>query len=165
MIQLTNHHPVFLRTLEYFNGILFLTTNRIGTFDQAFQSRVHVTLGLPALDRNRRADVWTIFLDDLASKAKISASQHSVLRQLVEDKWSREPLNGRQIRNAVRTAMLVAEKKGEMPGQSHFETVIKIGRDFETYLGALQGVGPEVVAERRGDRLAGYEGFQEVERP
>lgn len=156
---------VFLRTLEYFNGILFLTTNRIGAFDQAFQSRIHVTLGLPALDRDRRAEVWDIFLDDLSRKGLVSSEQQFALQTLVRNKWSQEPLNGRQIRNTIRTAMLVAEKKKEVPGQQHFETVLKIGRDFEEYMSTLQFAGPEEVAERKGDRLAGYEGFQEVEKP
>jgi ATPase family associated with various cellular activities (AAA) len=31
---------IFLRLLEYFQGILFLTTNRVETFDDAFQSRM-----------------------------------------------------------------------------------------------------------------------------
>lgn len=33
---------VFLRVLEYYAGILFLTTNRVGTFDEAFKSRIHM---------------------------------------------------------------------------------------------------------------------------
>lgn len=155
---------IFLRTLEYFNGILFLTTNRIGTFDQAFQSRVHVTLGLPALDRSRRAEVWEIFLDELSAKNTVSTADRSALSALVQERWSQEPLNGRQIRNAVRTAMLVAEKKKEVPNKGHFETVLKIGRDFEMYMGALRP-DPELVAEKRGERLKGFEGFMEVERP
>jgi hypothetical protein len=35
---------VFLRMLEYYKGLLFLTTNRVGTFDEAFTSRVHISL-------------------------------------------------------------------------------------------------------------------------
>jgi len=35
---------VFLRILEYYSGILFLTTNRVGTIDEAFKSRIHVSL-------------------------------------------------------------------------------------------------------------------------
>jgi SpoVK/Ycf46/Vps4 family AAA+-type ATPase len=38
---------VFLRALEYFPGLLFLTTNRGGTFDEAILSRVHVILHFP----------------------------------------------------------------------------------------------------------------------
>ena len=33
---------VFLRTLEYYDGILILTSNRAGTFDEAFKSRIQV---------------------------------------------------------------------------------------------------------------------------
>ena len=35
---------VFLRIMEYYKGLLFLTTNRVGTFDEAFKSRVHISL-------------------------------------------------------------------------------------------------------------------------
>ena len=35
---------VFLRHLEYFQGIMFLTTNRVTTFDEAFQSRIHFVM-------------------------------------------------------------------------------------------------------------------------
>lgn len=41
---------VFLSALEYFEGVLFITTNRPGSLDEAFQSRIHVTIGLPELD-------------------------------------------------------------------------------------------------------------------
>ena len=33
---------IFLRVLEYSECILFLTTNRVQTFDAAFQSRIHI---------------------------------------------------------------------------------------------------------------------------
>lgn len=35
---------IFLNMLEYFQGILFLTTNRVKTFDDAFQSRIHMAI-------------------------------------------------------------------------------------------------------------------------
>ncbi len=37
---------IFLRLLEYFQGILFLTTNRVETFDDAFQSRKNISTSL-----------------------------------------------------------------------------------------------------------------------
>ena len=143
---------IFLRTLEYFNGVLFLTTNRVGAFDQAFQSRIHVTLGLPSLDERRRTSVWAIFLQDLARKGAITHTVHDTLMEKVSKKWSKEKLNGRQIRNTVRTALVVAEKKGAMVGEKEFETVLKIGREFENYMGMLG----------KGEVNAGLEGFQEV---
>jgi SpoVK/Ycf46/Vps4 family AAA+-type ATPase len=40
---------VFLRVLEYYQGILILMTNRVGTFDEAFKSRVQLALYYPQL--------------------------------------------------------------------------------------------------------------------
>ena len=93
-----------------------------------------VSLGLPSLDQQRRVSVWAIFLQDLAAKGAISDTRLKTLTRAVDDKWSKEKLNGRQIRNAVRTALVVAEKKGEMVGEKEFETVLKIGREFEGYV-------------------------------
>ncbi|KAL8771618.1 MAG: hypothetical protein Q9209_003062 [Squamulea sp. 1 TL-2023] len=156
---------IFLRTLEYFNGILFLTTNRVGTFDQAFQSRIHITLGLPILDQPRRTEVWIIFLHELAKSQKLSADQLADLQSQAVSTWSRQSLNGRQIRNTVRTALLVAEKKKESVGEKHFETVLRIGRDFENYMNVLRKGEADVIAEVKGDRLADLGGFQEVDKP
>ena len=35
---------VFLRVLEYYEGILILTSNRVGTFDEAFKSGIQFAL-------------------------------------------------------------------------------------------------------------------------
>ncbi|KAL8953414.1 MAG: hypothetical protein Q9222_000727 [Ikaeria aurantiellina] len=156
---------IFLRTLEYFNGILFLTTNRVGTFDQAFQSRIHITLGLPILDQPRRTEVWTIFLQELAKSQSLPPDQLALLESQAAETWSRQPLNGRQIRNSVRTALLVAEKKKETVSKKHFDTILRIGKEFENYMNVLRKGEADVIAEVKGDRLADLGGFQEVEKP
>lgn len=33
---------VFMRILEYYRGVIFLTTNRVGVLDQAFESRIYL---------------------------------------------------------------------------------------------------------------------------
>lgn len=48
---------VMLRLIEYFQGVLFLTSNRIGALDPAFQSRVQCALRYDALDETARAQV------------------------------------------------------------------------------------------------------------
>lgn len=53
---------VFLRTLEYYSGILFLTTNRVGTFDPAFRSRIHVSLYYPPLKKDATMQIWKMHL-------------------------------------------------------------------------------------------------------
>merc|ERR550514_578526 len=49
---------IFLRLLEYHQGVLFLTSNRIKSFDPALNSRITVALHYPALDDKTRAKVW-----------------------------------------------------------------------------------------------------------
>ncbi|KAI1157218.1 hypothetical protein F4825DRAFT_468016 [Nemania diffusa] len=51
---------VFLRVLEYYSGILFLTTNRVGTLDEAFKSRIHVSLYYPPLDRTQTTAIFDV---------------------------------------------------------------------------------------------------------
>ncbi|KAG6364766.1 hypothetical protein INS49_006370 [Diaporthe citri] len=53
---------VFLRVVEYYEGIMFLTTNRVSTIDPAFQSRINVSLEYPELDRNSRKGIWETLL-------------------------------------------------------------------------------------------------------
>jgi hypothetical protein len=56
---------VFLRTLEYYDGILILTSNRVGTFDAAFTSRIQVALYYDPLTAASRRKIWQNFFDML----------------------------------------------------------------------------------------------------
>jgi DNA polymerase III delta prime subunit len=49
---------VFLRLTEYYQGILFLTTNRVETFDEAFQSRIHMGIRYDNLEAKARRKIW-----------------------------------------------------------------------------------------------------------
>jgi len=51
-------YQVFLRVLEYYSGILFLTTNRVGTLDEAFKSRIHLSLYYPSLNRDQTLQIF-----------------------------------------------------------------------------------------------------------
>ena len=99
---------VFLRNLEYFDGIMILTTNRFGAIDEAFQSRLDVALALEVLSVNERKDVWYNFIEDLSPQ--ISQRERELLRREARDEWCYEALNGRQIRNCVKTASVLAKK-------------------------------------------------------
>lgn len=48
---------IFLRLLEYYKGILFLTTNRVDNIDAAFESRIHLSLQYEELDTASRHHV------------------------------------------------------------------------------------------------------------
>jgi len=60
---------VFLRKLEYYEGILFLTTNRIAQFDEAILSRIHLLLRYEALTQVARRQVWRNFLSRAATSS------------------------------------------------------------------------------------------------
>ncbi|KAI1412092.1 hypothetical protein F5Y13DRAFT_51031 [Hypoxylon sp. FL1857] len=151
---------IFLRTLEYFRGIMFLTSNRVGAFDQAFQSRIHITLGIPEFSDSVRKQVWAIFIKDLGRKRidgsppLLTEEECKALGHEVLTSWSREPLNGRQIRNCVRSALALAQNKQERLCVKHFNTVIRLGNTFTQYMTRLQKVEADELAQVKGDRLA-----------
>ena len=51
---------VFLRVLEYFNGLLFLTTNRIDDIDEAIVSRCIALIRFHPPHREDRRKIWTV---------------------------------------------------------------------------------------------------------
>lgn len=72
---------VFLRALEYYTGILFLTTNRVGTIDEAFRSRIHMTLYYPPLNISQTKAIWEDNLDMVAARNKgIVVNKTEILR-------------------------------------------------------------------------------------
>lgn len=85
---------IFLRLLEYFQGILFLTTNRVETFDDAFQSRIHVALRYGELTSKAKRSVWKMFLDKVRAKEGVDIVN---FKESEYDKLARHNLNGRQV--------------------------------------------------------------------
>jgi hypothetical protein len=71
---------VFLRILEYYSGILFLTTNRVGVIDEAFKSRIHVSLRYPSLGLSSTKTIWENLLN------RIERSNESRVVKVVFDK-------------------------------------------------------------------------------
>lgn len=57
---------VFLRVLEYFNGLLFLTTNRVDDIDEAIVSRCIALIKYYPPDRAARKRIWQVMSDQFA---------------------------------------------------------------------------------------------------
>ena len=92
---------IFLRTLEYYSGILFLTTNRVGTFDEAFLSRIDVSVGFPALNHESRVGLWSMFIKKLEKERQNKIRVEVDVKYYIkkdEDLLSLE-WNGREIRS------------------------------------------------------------------
>lgn len=105
---------VFLRVLEYYHGILFLTTNRVGRLDEAFRSRVHLSLYYPPLDRKSTIEIFKSNLQRIAQhkKGAMKIREDEIL-DFAKDHYKfnkpRVRWNGRQIRNAFHIAVALAE--------------------------------------------------------
>lgn len=122
---------VFLRVLEYYDGILILTSNRVGTFDEAFKSRIQLAIQYPRLDSDGRSQIWHGFINDLQKRGLAEDPQN--LRDYVPV-LAGYSLNGRQIRNTVKNARQYAEFKKEPLDTEHFKAVVEVANEFEEYL-------------------------------
>lgn len=114
---------IFLRLLEYFEGIMFLTTNRIENMDAAFESRIHLSLQYHELDKASRRQIWSTFL---LRSSETRNSNVGAFTDAEIDRLAKVQLNGRQIKNVLKTAQLLASKYDECLGMSHLETVLKL---------------------------------------
>jgi SpoVK/Ycf46/Vps4 family AAA+-type ATPase len=85
---------IFLRHLEYYQGILILTTNRVDTFDPAFESRIHFRHHYASLDYNARTSIWGEFVQ----RARKHAGINVTVDQEGINTLARYALNGRQVR-------------------------------------------------------------------
>lgn len=127
---------VFLRILEYYDGILILTSNRVGMFDEAFKSRIQVALHYENLNRSARKKIWQNFLDMLEEDEEDVNFDEIKFR--LDDLAGKE-LNGRQIRNALTTARQLAIFRKERLDYGHLDQALSVASDFSEYLNRMQG--------------------------
>ena len=166
----SNIPAVFLRVLEYYAGILFLTTNRVGAFDDAFKSRIHVKLYYPTLDEDSTVKIWKNHLENSDELKALEVDHEGILK--FARKHYREPRyrsggevwNGRQIRNAFQTATALARWEARPDAQgnaknpslkkSHFKQVSKTSADFDAYLHVTHGLDEDDRAANVDERTA-----------
>lgn len=145
---------IFLRLLEYFQGILFLTTNRVETFDDAFQSRIHVALRYGDLASKAKRSIWKMFLERVRA---IEGVKVATFTENDYDMLARHTLNGRQvcyrqqtadstanransrlllttvhqIKNSVRTAQALAVNESSPLSMDHIKRVLEVAETFD----------------------------------
>lgn len=129
---------VFLRQLEYFQGILFLTTNRVKRFDEAFESRIHVSLKYGDLTEDARKKIWLSFFKKVGIKV---GREDDDMPEYELDMLAGREVNGRQIKNAIRTAQALAINRKEPLGLNHFSQVIDTMEQFHRDLQLLHKSG------------------------
>jgi AAA+ superfamily predicted ATPase len=123
---------VFLRVLEYYSGILFLTTNRVTTFDDAFKSRIHIPIRYTDLSVESRRQIWRNFCRMVPGGVDIDEKGLATLADT--------DLNGRQIKNAIKAAESLAAFDEVKLDLNQLLQITKIQAMFESDLTNLSGV-------------------------
>ncbi|KAL9564302.1 hypothetical protein ACKAV7_011493 [Fusarium commune] len=159
---------VFLRVLEYYDGILILTSNRVGIFDEAFRSRIQLSLRYKNLGQAERYQIWENFLKHLdqfqqtVQSGPKSQSQQvpligygmdiSDLRKHLSE-LSQVELNGREIRNALSIARQLALYRKEALQFHHLKDVMNEAKKFDDYLNELNdGFSADAICRDRRER-------------
>lgn len=173
-------YVVFLRTLEYYRGILFLTTNRVEALDEAVKSRVHLSLDYPHLAEEQTRALFQMNLQRLESieiersglleETPMIIEKEDIIAFASEHYRNQEPhfrWNGRQIRNAFQIASSLAHyqhklkpHRGLYIGPSHFREVEEATKKFDRFRQETLG--------KTDDELASsseYRANPSVERP
>lgn len=152
---------VFVRLLQVFSGILFMTTNRVGLFDDALMSVIHVSLHYPPLDKLAIRKIWRLNIARTrATLPNCSIKERAIIGFAKEISSNRNIVwNGRQIRNAFQTALAFAQHEAQESKsplrltEEHFEIVANASSQFNTYLSAIHGVS--IQGERNSALSAG----------
>ncbi|KAI1151091.1 P-loop containing nucleoside triphosphate hydrolase protein [Nemania diffusa] len=116
----------FLRLLEYYKGILFLTTNRVATIDAAFESRIDLIIPFDALDQAARREVWTNFANRLVESHELCDDNF--------DELSQQKLNGREIKSSIKTALMLANSEEKKLQMEDLRVVLRVRQRAADYL-------------------------------
>lgn len=104
---------VFLRVLEYFNGLLFLTTNRLDDIDEAIVSRCIALIRYHAPDEAARQRIW-----------QVMAAQFGLVLDEVECRRLAQRFasaSGRDIKGLAKLVAKYCQHKDEAPTPAVFE--------------------------------------------
>jgi hypothetical protein len=117
---------IFLRQLEYYSGVMFLTTNRVATFDPAFFSRISVAINYPKLDWANRLSVW----ENVLTSAGVATAE------LDMSALAKYEVNGRNIKSAVRFAQTMAAGNARAVTQDDLVEVLGLTETFNRLIKA-----------------------------
>jgi SpoVK/Ycf46/Vps4 family AAA+-type ATPase len=112
---------VFLKHLEYFPGVMFLTSNREDEFDDAAESRIHIRLQYDPLDVDRQAKIWK---SHLKGSHVPEDWDLDVCRELAR----KYDINGREIKNLVHVSMAICRQRNRKLSMNDIEQVYALRR-------------------------------------
>jgi len=104
---------VFLRVLEYFNGLLFLTTNRVSDIDEAIVSRCIAMIKYhPPIDDDRNR-IWQVMIDQFSLNV-----ESNIIQTLVD---TFPDASGRDIKGLVKLVAKFCSQKQLSPSLEVFK--------------------------------------------
>ena len=113
---------VFLRVLEYFNGLLFLTTNRVGDIDEAIISRCIAIIRYHQPTFNDRCKIWAVMVEQFG--LQVDAELINTLSKTFPK------ASGRDIKGLAKLAAKYSHYKSVTPSLEVFKKC-SIFRDME----------------------------------
>ncbi|KAF2227368.1 hypothetical protein BDZ85DRAFT_2477 [Elsinoe ampelina] len=143
---------VFLRVLEYYRGIMFLTTNQIAQFDVAVQSRVHIALKYDKLDEDQTEKIFKSFVDKYKEQGGIDSREHEAIIEYGKEDFVFKGFDGRQIRNIVTSAMGYARGRGQ--SQMTKKDIIAVVKNVDSFRQDLSGAMMLWRKQQEGTRMS-----------
>lgn len=123
---------IFLRQLEYFQGIIFLTSNRVSVFDQAIKSRIHLALQYQTPSKSVRRMLWQKHL------ARVPVEEIDIDIEEALDAVQDTEMNGREISNSITTATTLARSEKSKLKLEYLQTILEVWTQFEESLNSLE---------------------------
>ena len=122
---------VFLRVLEYFNGLLFLTTNRVDDIDEAIISRCIAMITYHAPNSDDRRKIWQVMTEQF---------ELDIDEALIEQLVTRFPkATGRDIKGLTKLVGKFCHQKQLEPSLDVFQRCsVFRGMDYEHPIPAEQ---------------------------
>lgn len=83
---------------RYYSGILFLTTNRVGIFDPAFKSRIHISLYYPPLNGVATIKIWKVNIDRTKSSERGYDIDEDAILEFAKGHFLSHDQSGRSVK-------------------------------------------------------------------
>jgi hypothetical protein len=96
---------VFLRVLEYYRGILFMTSNRETVIDDAIMSRATAWIRYDLPDAERQRAIWAV----LSNQYKAGLVEADIAKLVAHEPFMQ--ISGRSIKNLLKLAKLLSARK------------------------------------------------------
>jgi hypothetical protein len=110
---------VFLRVLEYYKGILFMTSNRETVIDDAILSRATAHIRYSRPDHTLLSTIWKVHSKEFGMNISDTLISHMVTRY--------SNISGRDVRNILKLAFLLSKRTN----QKVDETLLNYSAEFQ----------------------------------